>query len=156
MLLKISESRIKIMAALVLDLEYPDPSGRFISPPLEVTVGLGQEVQSGPQITFVETLSWFSAMTKVPENISDVIWKRLEEIAHVDAVLMGRSGDVYHVWVMTNEWNPASRKSVYAAQKELLIKLKGFDIDFYLVPLDKGARPEDLVSGIPIVFKRAA
>ena len=68
---------------------------------------------------------------------------------------MGRSGDVYHVWTMIDEWTVSGRKAVYAAQKELLVKLKGFDLDFYVVALDDGGSPEGLVSDIRPVFQRA-
>jgi len=143
------------MATSVLELDYPD--GELLFQPLtETAVGLGQEAQSEPQTAFSAiTRWWFSGMTKVPENISDVIAKRFQEIPHMKAILMGRSGDVYHVWAMIDEWTLAARKVVYAAQKELLVKLRGFEIDFYVVELDKGAKPEDLVSAIPVIFQRA-
>ncbi len=87
------------------------------------------------QTVLVGDKLWFSGMAKVPENISDVIVNRLREISHVKVVLMGQSGDVYHVWTMIDEWTAGGRKAVYAAQRELLAKLKGFEIDFYVVPL---------------------
>ena len=94
-------------------------------------------------------------MAKVPENISDVIVNRLREISNVQAVLMGRSGEVYHVWTMIRDWTATDRRAVYAAQKELLAKLKGFDLDFYVVRLDESVTPDALVSDIPLVFQRA-
>jgi hypothetical protein len=123
----------------------------------ETHVGLGQEVQSEPQTTFLQRESdlWLTGMAKVPDNISDVIVNKLQEIAHVKAVLMGRSGEVYHVWTMIDQWNVAGRKAVYTAQKELLLKLKGFDLDFYVVALDNDESPKDMVSDIPTVFQRA-
>ena len=93
-------------------------------------------------------------MAKVPDNISDVIVQRLSEISNVQAVLMGRSGDVYHVWSMIRNWTAIDRRAVYAAQKDLLVKLNGFDLDFYVVRLDESVTPDALVSDIPLVFQR--
>jgi hypothetical protein len=124
---------------------------------IKTEVGLGQEVRSDSRTvtTSSESIHWISGMTKVPENISDVIVNRLQELTQVKAVLMGRSGEIYHVWTMIDDWTRGGRKAVYAAQRELLQKLRGFDLDFYVVPLDSGMKPEELVSGIPIVFPRA-
>jgi hypothetical protein len=121
----------------------------------EASFGNEQGAERELQTVLGEDKLWFSGMAKVPENISDVIVNRLQGIAHVKAVLMGRSGEVYHVWTMIDEWTLAGRKAVYAAQKELLAKLKGFDLDFYVVPLDDGESPEGLVSDIPTIFQRA-
>ena len=95
-------------------------------------------------------------MAKVPDHISDVLVKRLTEIPNVKAIRMGRSGDVYHVWTMIRNWTAADRKQVYAAQKELLSKLNGFDLDFYVVKLDATTHPDELVSDIPTVFPVAS
>lgn len=95
---------------------------------------------------------WFSGMAKVSQDISGVIVKKLTENPNVKAIRMGRSGDVYHVWTMIQDWTAKDRKAVYAAQKDLLTKLKLFDLDFYVVKLDANISPDEMVSDIPMVF----
>jgi hypothetical protein len=148
------------MSGSVLDPDFVNEGTVFIPAPdslIETEVGLGQEVRSDTRITtnLSDSIWWASGMTKVPENISDVIVNRLQELTHVKAILMGRSGEVYHVWTMIDDWTQSGRKAVYTAQRELLAKLKGFDLDFYVVALDGGSKPEELVSDIPVVFRRA-
>lgn len=143
------------MSTSAQNLDFSGDGRVFIPAFAETNFNSEHETESDAQVIFVAENLWFSGMAKVPENISDVIVDRLRLIAHVKAVLMGRSGDVYHVWTMIDEWTVAGRKAVYAAQKELLAKLKGFDLDFYVVPLDDGGSPEGLVSDIPTVFQRA-
>ena len=143
------------MSSSAQDLDFSGKGRVFIPAHYLTRVGLGQEAKSNSQTTLVEDTLWFTGMAKVPENISDVIVNRLQEITHVKAVLMGRSGEVYHVWTMIGEWTVAGRKAVYVAQKELLAKLGGFELDFYVVPLENGESPEALVSEIPTVFQRA-
>lgn len=143
------------MSSSVQNFDFPSGNPIFIPSFTEANFGHEQEAESEPRAVLVEDSLWFSGMAKVPENISDIIVNKLREMDHVKAVLMGRSGEVYHVWTMIDEWTIAGRKAVYAAQKELLAKLKGFDLDFYVVPLDDGGSPEELVSDIPTVFQRA-
>jgi hypothetical protein len=148
------------MSNSVLDPDYANEGTLFIPAPdslIETEVGLGQEVTSDTRTTPTssDSIWWASGMTKVPENISDVIVDRLREFTHVRAILMGRSGTVHHVWTMIDDWTHSGRKAVYGAQRELLKKLKGFDLDFYVVALDEGMKPEELVSDIPVVFRRA-
>jgi hypothetical protein len=147
------------MSNSILDPDYASEGKVFIPPPesLIETKVVGPEVRSDSCTTTIlmDSIWWASGMTKVPQNISDVIVNRLQEFPHVKAILMGRSGDVYHVWTMIDEWTPSGRRAVYGAQKELLKKLKGFDLDFYVVALDEGTNPKDLVSDIPVVFPRA-
>jgi len=114
------------------------------------------EAVSDPQIAVVEEDLSFSGMTRAPQDISDVIVHRLRELSNVKAVLMGRSGEVYHVWTMIENWTAADRKVVYAVQKELLSALNGFDLDFYVVKLDANVTPEELVSDIPMVYSRTS
>jgi hypothetical protein len=131
--------------------------GRAAFPPLFGAVLCREsESRSDPQTTIAESDLWISGMAKVPENISDVIVNRLSSLSHVKAILMGRSGEVYHVWTMIDEWTATARKAVYAIQRELLVMLTGFELDFYVVGLDAGVKPESLVSDIPMVFPRAA
>jgi len=143
------------MSSPTHNLDFADDGRVFIPPFAQANFNLEQDAESELRTIFVENNWWFSGMAKVPENLSDVIVNRLKEIAHVKAVLMGRSGEVYHVWTMVDEWTVPGRKAVYAAQRELLAKLKGFDLDFYVVALDNGESPEGLVSDIPVVFQRA-
>lgn len=121
----------------------------------EADFGQENEEEREPKAVLTEDRWWFSGMTKVPQSISDVIVGKLKEMPHVQAVLVGRSGEVYHVWTMIADWTVAGRRAVYAAQKELLAKLSGFELDFYVVPLDEGESPAGLVSDIPIVWQRA-
>jgi len=144
------------MATLPCEIDFPT-SRQFLVPQQgNANVLLDGEGQSEPGIAFVCGQVDFAGMAKAPQNISDVIVNRLSEIAHAKAVLMGKSGDVYHVWTMIDEWTLDGRKAVYAAQKELLLKLSGFDLDFYVVPIEEGVSPSELVSDIPVVFERAA
>lgn len=143
------------MSSSAHDLDFPGEARMSLPPPsLGTTISAEAETRSAPQTTFAEQDLWFSGMAKVPENISDVIVNRLREIPNVQAVLMGRSGEVYHVWTMIRNWTAVHRRTVYTAQKELLSKLKGFDLDFYVVRLDEGVTPHTLVSDIPLVFPR--
>lgn len=135
-------------------LDFPGEGRVSLPLPLEATISAQAETRSDLQTTFVEHDLWFSGMAKVPDNISDVIVQRLSEISNVQAVLMGRSGDVYHVWSMIRNWTAIDRRAVYAAQKDLLVKLNGFDLDFYVVRLDESVTPDALVSDIPLVFQR--
>jgi hypothetical protein len=143
------------MSSQSQNLDFSDNGPVFIPAFFETKVSLGEEVRSDLKTTFPEENWWFTGMAKASENISDVVVKRLKAIPHVKAILMGRSGDIYHVWTMIDEWTIGGRKAVYAAQKELLLKLKGFDLDFYVVALDDGGSPGGLVSEIPTVFQRA-
>lgn len=145
------------MSSLSYNLDFPGNGRPSLPPFLEATMSAEGEARSDQQTAFTEERDlWFSGMAKVPDRISDVLVKRLTEIPNVKAIRMGRSGDVYHVWTMILRWTAADRKEVYAAQKELLSKLNGFDLDFYVVNLDATTSPDELVSDIPIVFPVAS
>lgn len=106
------------MASSAHDLDFPGEGRVSLPPPsLGTTISAEAETRSAPQTTFAEHDLWFSGMAKVPENISDVIVNRLREISNVQAVLMGRSGEVYHVWTMIRDWTATDRRAVYAAQR---------------------------------------
>lgn len=142
------------MSSSIHDFDYS--MGRVLLPPfLKATISLEANGRSESQTAFVDVddVLWFSGMAKAPENISDVIVNRLKKVDHVKAILMGRSGDVYHVWTMIDDWSAAGRKAVYSAQKELLTLLNGFELDFYVVPIDESAQPGAIVSDIPMVFR---
>jgi hypothetical protein len=127
--------------------------GRVFLPPfLNATLSAEADSRSESRTSFAEEDLWFSGMAKVPENISDVIVNKLKQVDHVKAILMGRSGDVYHIWTLIDEWSASARKNVYGAQKELLRMLSGFELDFYVVPLDECAQPGAMVSDIPQIF----
>lgn len=123
-----------------------------IAPLFGVMIGGEGEILSDTQTQFTDHDLWFSGMQNAPDNISDVIVTRLAKIPNVHAIRMGRSGDVYHIWTMIGNWTATDRKDVYAAQRDLLNKLQGFDLDFYVVKLDANASPDELVSDIPMVF----
>lgn len=144
------------MPTVSCELDFTTARQFLVSPRGDANVLLESAAQNDPSIMFANERTIFTGMTKVPENISDVIVNRLSEISHVRAVLMGQSGDVYHVWSMIDDWSMHGRKAVYTAQKELLSKLGGFDLDFYVVPIESGTSPTELVSDIPVVFERAA
>jgi len=143
------------MSAFAHDLDFTDDGRVFFSTVPSLVIG-GEDAPVGEaHIPSTEESWWFSGMTKVPENISDVVVGRLEAIPHVKAVLMGRSGEVYHIWTMIDDWTVSGRRAVYAAQRELLARLGGFELDFYVVAIDEGESPESVVSDIPTVFRRA-
>lgn len=143
------------MSSSAQNLDFTGDGSVFVHVFPEANFSHEPSPETEVQPVLVEGRWWFSGMSKVSENISDVIVDRLREIAHVRVVLMGQSADVFHVWTIIDEWSAAGRKAVYAAQKELLARLCGFDIDFYVVPLNDGESPSELVSGIPKVFSRA-
>jgi hypothetical protein len=133
---------------------------RVIPPPILATEVLSKDARSESSGTIfvmgdAET-HWSCGMATVPQTVVDVIVERLSLLSHVTALLVGRSENVYHIWVMINDWTASGRKSVYAAQRELVAKLEGLDLDFYVVAADHGERPDALVSDIPIVFERTA
>jgi len=120
---------------------------------------LDKEARSGELTTYLSDKAlncWFSGMTRVPQTVSDLVKAQLETLPHVRAVLMGCSGEVHHVWVLIDDWTQTGRKAVYSAQKDLVAKLRGFDLDFYVVAADSGEEPAELVSDIPVIFKRTA
>jgi hypothetical protein len=142
----------------VCEIEFPQKTQLFfVSPLSDSNVRLEEESESAPHTTFAHDSDWlFPGMVSVPQDIRDVIVNQLRDVPHVKAILMGRSGEVHHVWTMLDEWTAMARKAVYAAQKDLLLKLKGFELDFYVVSLDEGEDPQALVSEIPVVWPRTA
>jgi len=100
-------------------------------------------------------LESFTGMTKTAETLTDIVSKNFAALDNVQAVLAGESDDVLHVWIMVRDWTPEARKEVYAVQKSILKRLRGFNFDFYVIDLPEGTRPEDSVSGIPLIFNRA-
>lgn len=139
------------------ELDYPAETDIAPVSDANICFFIENECKGEPQTTLAFDGRWnFSGMVRVPENISDVIVNRISKIAHVKAILMGRSGDVHHVWTMMNVWSAAERRAVYEAQKDLLTKLKGFELDFYVVGAEEDENPRELVSDIPIIWERAA
>lgn len=144
------------MSTFAHELDFSG-DGRMSLPSLVgSTLSAEGEARSDELTTFVDPDLCFWGMAKVAENISDVIVKRLTELPNVKAIRMGRSGDVYHVWTMVENWTAADRKAVYAAQRDLLCRLTGFELDFYVVKLDANTSPDELVSDIPTVFPLAS
>jgi hypothetical protein len=150
------------MSDLVIDHQFSNQCLQVPTEALfEAEVGLGQEIETAPQTTFAQAqcgcdIQWTSGMSHAPTYLSDIIVERLEEVPEVAAIMIGRSGEIYHVWSMIEPWNHEVRKSVYSAQKELLKMLKGFELDFYVVPLEEGTDPSVMVTQIPTVFQRAS
>lgn len=143
--------------SLTCEVDYPAETEIAPVSNANLCFFIEDECQSEPQMAFVFDGPWrFSGMGRVPENISDVIVDRISKIAHVKAILMGRSGDVHHVWTLLDIWSAAERRTVYEAQKDLLTMLNGFDLDFYVVDAEGSENLRELVSDIPIVWERAA
>lgn len=141
------------MSTALQDFHFQPPHRAPFFPLNHHTISGEEEACNKQETTFAYNHDpWFSGMAKVSQTISDVIVKKLTEISNVKAIRMGRSGDIYHVWTLIQNWTAADRKNVYAAQKELLIRLNGFDLDFYVVKLDANTTPDELVSDIPAVF----
>jgi len=140
------------MSPLIHEFEFSMNNRLPVPLMFETTISGEGEGHSSPQLTFSDHDLWFSGMARVPRNISDVIVEKLTQNPNVSAIRIGRSGDVYHVWTMIRNWTAADRKAVYAAQKELLKKLQGFELDFYVVQLDAGTSSDELVSDIPMAF----
>jgi hypothetical protein len=119
-------------------------------------VSNGEEANAPMQSTtsFYSLIS-LSGMTKTPVPVSDFVGKSFSALANVQAVLAGESADVLHVWVMIDEWTPEIRKRVYSIQKAIMKQLDGLHFDFYVIDLLPGTSPEEMVSDIPVIFKRA-
>jgi hypothetical protein len=121
-----------------------------------MAVFAGKESTMPPQsATSFYSLISFSGMTDAPVTVSKFVSESFAKLDQVQAVLAGESADVLHVWIMIKEWTPQARKQVYAIQKTIMRQLEGHHFDFYVVDLPEGATPEEMVSDIPIEFKRA-
>jgi hypothetical protein len=120
-----------------------------------VPVTAGKETSVQQQSANLYSLISFSGMSNTALPVSDFVWKSLAKLDQVQAVMAGESGDVLHVWVMIDEWTPQARKPVYAIQKTIMKQLEGLNFDFYVVDLPEHSSPEEMVSDIPLVFKRA-
>lgn len=93
-------------------------------------------------------------MRCLPTTVSDLIVKKFSINPNVRAVLVGESNGVHHVWVLLDRWTSTERKIVYAVQKDILQKIRGFNFDFYVVDIPEGADPSEMVSDIPLAFLR--
>ena len=109
----------------------------------------GREVRQEVEITNSPVNQQFSKMHRVVETIADYIAQRFKVLANVRAVLVGKSGEVHHVWIMLNDWTAGHRKAVYAIQRDILSKLGDLNLDFYVIDIPEGVRPDEMVSGIP-------
>ncbi|SRR6266404_1079486 len=123
---------------------------------LGLPVSLGIEASGSPESTtsFYSLIS-FSGMAKTPLTVSKFVSDSFAKLDQVQAVLAGESADVLHVWIMINEWTPQARTQVYEIQKTIMKQLEGLHFDFYVVDLPEGTTPEEMVSDIPLEFKRA-
>lgn len=128
-----------------------DTSRNSVQLPVELNREATKQIDA---FSYAELVS-FTGMTKTPKTLSDIVAKHFSVLDNVQAVLAGESDDVLHVWVMIQDWTPDARREVYAIQKQLLKRLRGFNFDFYVIDLPEGTRPEDSVSGIPLIFNRA-
>ena len=80
----------------------------------------GREVRQEVEITNSPVNQQFSKMHPIVETISDYIAQRFKALANVRAVLVGQSGEVYHVWIMLDAWTTDHRKAIYAIQRDIL------------------------------------
>lgn len=135
----------------LLELEYTEGSVKF-SPPLLDSSDAPEDGKRDRLFIEGDNPSWVSGMASVTKTVSDVVVGRMTEIGDVSALMMGRSGDVHHVWVLLKTWTSEVRKTVYEAQVDLVKRLRGFDLDFYVVPAEHGERPTDLVSDIHVIY----
>jgi hypothetical protein len=121
-----------------------------------VAVFAGRETSVSPESTtsFYSLIS-FSGMAKTAVTVSKFVSNSFATLDEVQAVLAGESADVLHVWIMIKEWTPQARMQVYEIQKTIMKQLEGLHFDFYVVDLPEGTTPEEMVSDIPLVFKRA-
>lgn len=105
-------------------------------------------------ITEPPSLSLYSRVWPAPKEMADVIVEHLEPLEHVRCVMLGRSGSVYHAWVVTQKWTAEARREIYARQQLILDVLRGFEIDFYLLRLDAGERADGLSWGLPAIYEK--
>jgi|SRR5665213_18932 len=124
--------------------------------PFYLEAGMEKHVDMGE----MDSLNFYSdnadmlGMRCVPSTMSEFLVGRFKAIENVRAVLIGESNEVHHVWVLLNEWTFAHRKAVYAVQRDILQKVKGYNFDFYVVDIPAGTDPRDMVSDIPIAYQR--
>jgi len=122
---------------------------------LQLPVEFNRETSKAIEAFSYAGLASFTGMAKTAQTLSSIVSNHFSELPSVQAVLAGESDDVLHVWVMIRDWTPDARKEVYAVQKTILRRLRGFNFDFYVIDLPEGTQPEDSVSGIPVIFNRA-
>ena len=96
-----------------------------------------------------------AGMRKAGTRVSDFVAKSFSALKNVQAVLAGEHADVLHVWIMIDNWTPSVRKQVYSVQKLVMQKMDKLCFDFSVLDLPPGVRPEDMVSGVPLIFDRA-
>jgi hypothetical protein len=118
--------------------------------------GMEKHVDTGEldSLNFYANNADMLGMRCVPTTMSDYLKERFKVIDNVRAVLVGESNGVHHVWVLLDEWTHTHRKAVYAVQRDILQKVKGFNFDFYVVDILPGSDPREMVSGIPVVYQR--
>lgn len=101
------------------------------------------------------SISESSTMGTVPVSLAEYLTDRFSAIDNVRALMVGESDDIHHVWVLLDEWTSEHRKAIYAVQRDILRRMSGFNLDFYVVDIPAGTSPREMVSGIPIVYQRA-
>lgn len=120
-----------------------------------IPVSREKEARATSQCDNFYSLILLSGMYKTAVTVSNFVAECFSRLENVQAVLAGHSEDVLHVWIMIDEWNPQARKQVYAIQKHVMKNLEGLHFDFYVIDLPPGTRPEEMVTGIPVIFNRA-
>ncbi|HTV08053.1 MAG TPA: hypothetical protein VMD97_03300 [Candidatus Aquilonibacter sp.] len=131
---------------------------RISRPDHRFCVEPGKDSKSDIDLSELDGLSFYAStadsldMACLPTTMSQFLADKFKVNPNVRAVLVGESNEVHHVWVLLHEWNPSARKAVYAIQKDILQKVRGFNFDFYVVDVAPGANPSEMVSGIPVVY----
>lgn len=122
---------------------------------------IGQRNQELPQVDLkLQGTNWdslpptFPSLFPAARHMVDLIVEALGNVPQVRRVLIGRSGEVYHVWTLTDKWTAESRRQIYDTQLGLLDDLRGFLLDFYVIRLDANDDVDSVAAGIPVVFDR--
>jgi hypothetical protein len=120
-----------------------------------IPVSREMEAQAISQCDNFYSLISMSGMSETPVPVSKFVAECFSRLVNVQSVLAGHSDDVLHVWIMIDEWDPEVRKKVYSIQKQVMKDLEGLHFDFYVIDIPDGTQPEEMVTGIPVIFNRA-
>ena len=131
-------------------LEEPIFAGVF-----QIDAGVQEKRVDVPVLDNLKTISADTCGMKcMPATVTEYLVDQFKALQNVRSVLVGESENVHHVWVLIDEWSLEQRKAVYAVQREILQKIKEFNFDFYVLDIPEGARPEEVVSEIPVAYYR--
>lgn len=120
-----------------------------------IPVSREKEARATSQCDNFYSLISLSGMSETPVPVSNFVAECFSQLKNVQAVLAGQSADILHVWIMIDEWNSVARKQVYSIQKQIMKNLEGLHFDFYVIDIPRDTKPEEMVTGIPVIFNRA-